>query len=242
MILTFSFLATIAALNEGYKKWRLVYFSLSILQIFSLIVSMSRTGMLGFACVFLVYYFRYSGRKLIKYLLVGFVIVLLMNYISIWMGIQFSLQDRFSSIFNAEYSSSNVERYGIAQSLMSMALSPGAILGYGFFNYMYYLPKFFSPLMASISYSKIEDIPSFNLIVQLIAEVGWISSVLGVCAMVIFWIRIRKITAKRGNAAESFKFATICGVLLYAMSVNVFAFEISFLPILASSLILKEPI
>jgi hypothetical protein len=236
-LITFAFVAAIWLMHHSnsYRK-KTLYFLLIILQVLSVIFSLSRTGLVLMLASLFFYSLIESPKFLFRAIVFLIPVVITFNTLSIWLGLEYSLFERFLSIVNSSEDLSNIQRYGTAIALFDMIFSPNVVLGYGFFNYMYYIEPHFPDIMQVIISPEVEFYPSFNLIVQLFVELGLVLSVLFLIYVLKNHLENKKMHLDVDQKSRlKFHAAIIFTILVSALSFNVFTFSMTFLPIIYAS-------
>ncbi len=169
--LFFSFIAMIECFQK--KLIAKKYFVLTLLLfVTSVILSLSRTGILIYS-LYGFYKFmnnRISFKRLLKMSIVMLACFVVLKNITI---AGFNIYDRLLSSFNVEADMSTIERYGSAEAILNLAIDKSLLLGVGAFNYGFYVMKYLPDYMDVISHYDAEHgVPSFNFILQLVAEFG----------------------------------------------------------------------
>lgn len=164
--ITFAIVAAYYCYKEALldKRFCMV---LIVLYCFSILGTLSRTGMLV-VTIFFLFKFR-KHISFVKLCLLCGVIFAVFN-----MNIAgFNMGSRFLSSFDVEADKSTIERYGSQQALAELAWDKSRIFGVGAFDYYFYIGQYLpSYYTQTITYAKDEPIPSFNFIIQMIAELG----------------------------------------------------------------------
>lgn len=148
------------------------FYSLILLFIISLVLSLSRTGIL----LFIIYGFynllnnKISFKVIFKVIFSIFVFLFILQNLNIS---GFNILDRLSSSFNFEADLSTLERYGSAHAIFNLLIDKSLVFGVGIFNYGFYIQNYLPNYMNLSDFSdRAYNIPSFNFILQLIAEFG----------------------------------------------------------------------
>jgi hypothetical protein len=85
----------------------------------------------------------------------------------------FNIYDRLLSSFDVKADLSTIERYGSSEAILILAIDKGLFFGVGIFNYGFYVMKYLPDYMDVIThYDADHGVPSFNFILQLLAEFG----------------------------------------------------------------------
>lgn len=193
---------------------------LYIVFIVSVILSISRTGLVLFIGYTIYAYLRYSNGGGLKKGVIMTVIfsIFLMLMSSLEIG-GFNLYDRLISTFDVEADMSTIERYGLAQALVDLAIDKSMIVGVGIYNYFYYLKDYLPDYMSAIHYDYGFPLPSFNFIVQLIAEWG--------LPIFIFFVIIsyRNLKLLRSKIADEW----FVSLLIFGISFQVLNFSLPFI-------------
>lgn len=147
------------------------------LYILVVLLSISRTGMLIFVLFFLHKVFQ--GISFQRILWVSFVVIIGIGILSnITIG-GFNIADRFTSSFNIYADLSTIERYGVTEALIRLAIDKSLYWGVGIYNYTFYIFDYLPVyLLDVIKYPSNFQIPSFNFIIQLFVELGFLFFIL----------------------------------------------------------------
>lgn len=138
----------------------------------TLLVTISRTGILLFLVYTIYKYFETNTLKFKSVVKLSIILVAVFFVLSRITIQNFNLRDRFISSFVFDADLSTIERYGVTQALYKLIVDKGIILGVGIYNYQYYIKPYFPDFMSVIYYARGQSPPSFNFILQLIAELG----------------------------------------------------------------------
>jgi O-antigen ligase len=156
------------------KRWKLIL--LAFLFIVTVIISISRTGLLLYILFAGLIAFREFKKNLLRFFLkfsiLGPVFLVLIVVISTLNIGGFNLTERLLSTFQVDSDASTLERYGSMEALLNLIYDKCLLLGTGIYNYQYYI-KFYLPYYMDLSsYGAGDSPPSFNFIFQLFAEFG----------------------------------------------------------------------
>lgn len=151
-------------------------FVLTLLYVLTVIISISRTGLLIFILLASLIAYRTFKKNILSFLLksvfVGpILIAMLIGLATLNIG-GFNLADRFLSTFQVDSDSSTLERYGSMEALFNLILDKCLLLGTGIYNYQYYIKEYLPYYMDLSNYGKGDTPPSFNFVLQLFAEFG----------------------------------------------------------------------
>ena len=184
-----------------------------------MVLSISRTGLVFFIGYSIYAYWRYSRQrtlsKIILSLGAGIVVVAALSQLKIG---GFNLFERLMSTMEVEADLSTIERYGLAEALIGLAVDKGLFFGIGIYNYFYYL-KDYIPDYVTISYPYGMPLPSFNFIVQLIAEWGL------PCFIVFLILSVRQIRSCQDRIVNEW----FISLSLFAMSFQILNFSLPFI-------------
>jgi len=185
------------------------------------VLTISRTGMLIFIAYSIYKFFSIQSFKpatVIKFTIVLVVTGFILSNITIH---NFNLADRFLSSFNVEADASTIERFGVSDALYRLLLDKSKILGVGIYDYGYYIKPYLPYYMNSIYYAPGEAPPSFNFILQLVAELGPLLFI-GMIVNIIFVL----------EKSDRFVKEWFIFLALFALSFQVLNFSIPFLILL----------
>ncbi len=215
------FFAYIGLIHSGLKSLigRKTFIWLLLLFVISVVLSISRTGLVFFIGYSIYAYWRYSRQrtlsKIILSLGAGIVVVAALSQLKIG---GFNLFERLMSTMEVEADLSTIERYGLAEALIGLAVDKGLFFGIGIYNYFYYL-KDYIPDYVTISYPYGMPLPSFNFIVQLIAEWGL------PCFIVFLILSVRQIRSCQDRIVNEW----FISLSLFAMSFQILNFSLPFI-------------
>ncbi len=207
-----------------YQKFisRKSFLILYTLFFVSVILSISRTGLLFFIAYSAYAYMRHSGVSMKKILVListgslGFLLLMNLNIGG------FNLFDRLLSTADVEADLSTIERYGLTHALVDLAIDKSMILGVGIYNYFYYLKSYLPDYMGTLVYDRGFPLPSFNFIVQLWAEFG-------LPLFLLFIYLVVKYVRKCNNSFFNDWFLSL---FLFALSFQMLNFSIPFIILL----------
>lgn len=188
----------------------------------SVILSISRTGLLFFIAYSAYAYMKHSGvsmKGILVLIFMGSFFTLLLGNLHIG---GFNLFDRLLSTTDVEADLSTIERYGLAHALVNLAIDKSMVLGVGIYNYFYYLKFYLPDYMKDLVYERGFPLPSFNFIVQLWAEFG-LPIFLLFMYMVVKYIR---------KCKNSFINEWFLSLFLFALSFQILNFSIPFVILL----------
>jgi len=218
--LFFSYMGVIEVLIRDNKKRRAMI-GIILFYWIALVLTISRTGMLIFI-VYSVYKFfsiqSFKPATVIKFAVIVIITGTILSNITIH---SFNLADRFLSSFNVEADASTIERFGVTDALSKLLIDKSKILGIGIYDYGYYIKPYLPYYMNSIYYKPGESPPSFNFILQLIAELGPLLFI-GMIASIIFVLK----------KADRFVKEWFMFLVLFALSFQILNFSIPFLILL----------
>lgn len=195
----------------------------------SVILSISRTGLLFFIAYSAYAYMKHSGvsmKGILVLIFMGSFFTLLLGNLHIG---GFNLFDRLLSTTDVEADLSTIERYGLAHALVNLAIDKSMVLGVGIYNYFYYLKFYLPDYMKDLVYERGFPLPSFNFIVQLWAEFG-LPIFLLFMYMVVKYIR---------KCKNSFINEWFLSLFLFALSFQILNFSIPFVILLYPQLKIK---
>ena len=171
-----------------YYAWRdntiskRLFYSLTGIYIFGVILSLSRTGLLIFALFYLMVWMRESKVftakgffKVLKFLPVIFIVIAVLSTLNIG---GFNLGERVLSSFKSEADLSTIERYGSSKALYALFFDKSLFFGVGIYNYQYYVKAYIPAEMNMFYYPKGVAPASFNFIFELLVEFGLVISML----------------------------------------------------------------
>ncbi|WP_157836766.1 O-antigen ligase family protein [Sphingobacterium deserti] len=218
--LFFSFVALFECNFRGLIKKRLFIF-IFILFAIAVVLSLSRTGLIFYIFFMLLYQFR-SGLSLTK--TIGVAVVLsvaffLVRNLNIY---GFNIIDRIMSSFDTQADLSTIERYGSTQAIWDLALDKALLVGVGIYNYGYYATSYLPEYMSVIQYSKDKPLPSFNFVLQLVAEWG--------IPLFLFFVTRQFFKLRKSN--DYFVKIFFMFLLFYALTFQVLNFATPFLILL----------
>lgn len=214
------------ALFEARRKMLLkntAFFSFIVIYLLAVLVSLSRTGLVFYLLFMMLYQFK-EGIKIKT--LIGITVSLGVAFFVVKdITISgFNVTERLLSSFNIQADLSTIERYGSAEAMIKMILDKSLVLGVGIYNYGYYITSYLPSYMDVIHYSKERTVPSFNFVLQLIAEFGVPLFVIFISGCV--WL-IRK-------SNSYFVGIYFLFIFLFALTFQVLNFAIPFLILLYS--------
>lgn len=219
--LFFSFMAIFECLRFKLLTKK-IFFTLLSLFLLSVILSLSRTGLLIYILFLFLYQFR-NGISVIRsfytycFLAISFFLVKNINLYG------FNIVDRLLSSFNTQADLSTIERYGSTEAILKMVIDKSLFLGVGIYNYGYYIKDYLpSYLTDVIKYSSKTVAPSFNFILQLMAEFG-------IILFIIFIIRVFFLIRKIHFYFVSMFFFFL---FIFALSFQILNFSIPFIVLL----------
>lgn len=187
--------------------------------VFSVILSLSRTGILIYS-LYGIYKFMnksISFSKVFKMALILITFFFIMKNITIT---GFNLYDRLLSSFNVEADLSTIERYGSSEAILNLIVDKGLIFGVGIFNYGFYVLNYLPDYMDVITHYDAEHgVPSFNFILQLVAEFG-LPIFLIFMTLSIYYVRKSK---------DSFVIGWFLFLFVFCLSFQALNFSVPFL-------------
>lgn len=196
------------------------FFLLYSLFFISVIMTISRTGMIFFIAYSVYAFFKYTQiNKTKKVLIISFMLLALFSCLSTLTFNGFNLYDRLLSTADVNADLSTIERYGLADAMLELFIDRGLFLGVGIYNYFYYLKDYIPDYMYMISYEYGFPLPSFNFILQLMAEYG-------LPLFIIFFLLIFKYI-RRAN--DPFVTEWFVALFCFALSFQIFNFSLPFL-------------
>lgn len=207
-----------------YQKYlsKKSFFLLYSLFCVSVILSISRTGLLFFIAYSAYAYMKHSGfsmKRIVGLLSIGVLGFLLLSNLQIG---GFNLFERLLSTADVEADASTIERYGLAHALVNLAIDKSMLLGVGIYNYFYYLKSYLPDYMNSIIYERGFPLPSFNFIIQLWAEFG----------LPLFLLFIYIIIKYIRKSKDCFVNEWFMALFLFALSFQILNFSIPFIILL----------
>lgn len=207
-----------------YQKYlsKSSFFLLYSLFCVSVILSISRTGLLFFIAYSAYAYMKHAGfsmKRIVCLLFIGVLGFLLLSNLQIG---GFNLFERLLSTADVEADASTIERYGLAHALVNLAIDKSMLLGIGIYNYFYYLKSYLPDYMNSITYERGFALPSFNFIIQLWAEFG----------LPLFLLFIYIIIKYIRKSKDSFVNEWFMALFLFALSFQILNFSIPFIILL----------
>lgn len=207
------------------KRWKLI--SLAFLFMVTVIISISRTGLLLYILFAGLIAFREFKKNLIRFflkfsILAPVFIVIIMAISTLNIG-GFNLTERFFSTFQVDSDASTLERYGSMEALLNLIYDKCLLMGTGIYNYQYYVKLYLPYYMDQSSYGAGDTPPSFNFVFQLFAEFGVPLAMIFFIGSVIY---LRK-THHETLIKDWFVF-----LLLFSLSFQTLNFAIPFLIIL----------
>jgi len=144
--LFFSTLGLYYAKLHGFIQLK-KYYSILLLYILAVILSLSRTGLLIYGIFFLLVWFRKNSifsLKGLKNITIAIPIIGLVLFALSRISIaNFNLGSRFLSTFDQGADASTLERYGSADALYHLLIDKTIFLGVGIYNYQYYIKSYF---------------------------------------------------------------------------------------------------
>ena len=156
------------------KRKRLLI--LAVLYFITVIISISRTGLLLYLLFGGLIAFRAIKKNpfqsTFKFALLGPVLVVLVLALATLNIGGFNLSERFFSTFQVDADASTLERYGSMEALLNLIYDKCLFVGTGIYNYQYYIKAYLPYYMDASSYGAGDAPPSFNFIFQLFAEFG----------------------------------------------------------------------
>lgn len=214
--LFFSFIALFYAYVFRYiSKNRLIV--LGVFYLFGVLISVSRTGLLIFLIFILYQYAKDMNWK--KMIGIPVVLLLLSGVLINLNFMGFNMFDRLLSSFNKVADLSTIERFGSTEALIGLFADKSLLFGVGIYNYAYYLMKYIPEYMYGFVRDQVNYVPpSFNFIIQLLAEFGLI------LGMIYFIITIRLLIKTDSFIRNWFLF-----LFLFALSFQVLNFAIPFM-------------
>jgi len=157
------------------------YYFLLFLFILAVILSLSRTGLLVYSLFFMLVWFRKTKLLSFKSFVRAIIILpLIIGFIAILARLNvgnLNIGSHFLSAFNYSSDLSTLERYGSSEALFNLFKSKGLLFGVGIYNYQYYIKDFLPAYMSIFHYEPGIAPASFNFIIQLFAELGFIMTV-----------------------------------------------------------------
>lgn len=168
--LFFSFVALFEA-NRFKLISKKTFFILFVLFIGTVILSLSRSGLIFYALFLALYQFR-DGVKVSRLIFISCLFGALYFFVQNVTIYGFNIIDRLLSSFDTQSDLSTIERYGSSSAILQLALDKAQIVGVGVYNYGYYAMSYLPDYMSVIHYTKEKTLPSFNFVLQLLAEFG----------------------------------------------------------------------
>lgn len=158
-----------------YSKKKL--YVLAMLYVLTVIISISRTGLLIFILFACLIAYRTFKKNILSFFLksifIGpFLLAMLLGLATLNVG-GFNLSERLLSTFQVDADSSTLERYGTMDALFNLIIDKCLFLGTGIYNYQYYIKEYLPYYMDLSNYGKGDTPPSFNFVLQLFAEFGF---------------------------------------------------------------------
>lgn len=149
---------------------------LALLFSATVIFSISRTGLLIYILLAGLISFRAFKKNLIQFF-VKFtfgapLLILLILFLSALNVGGFNLMERLMSTFQVDSDASTLERYGSMEALFYLIYDKCLWVGTGIYNYQYYVKSYLPYYMDAATYGAGDAPPSYNFILQLIAEFG----------------------------------------------------------------------
>jgi hypothetical protein len=216
--LFFSFIALIEYYKLKFISKR-SFIQILFLFIISVVMSLSRTGLILFIFYGL-YNFFLSKVNLKGIIQVGFISIIILFLLQSLTISGFNILDRLSSSFNLESDLSTIERYGSAHAIFNLLIDKSLFLGVGIFNYGFYIQNYLPDYMNLSDFSdRGYNIPSFNFILQLIAEFG-------IPLFLFFFISTIRFVLK---VKDSFVSSWFLFLLLFCFTFQALNFSIPFL-------------
>jgi hypothetical protein len=204
--------------NPEYKK-RMLF--IAVFYWLALLLSISRTGMLLFILYTIYQYFSNNPIKFKSLLKMAATIAVAFFALSQITIQNFNLKDRLLSSFVADADYSTIERYGVTQALFNLIIDKSNVLGIGIYNFQFYIKEYLPSFMGIVYYAPGQSPPSFNFILQLIAELG---PVIFIVMFVVFFFIMKK--------ADRFVKEWFVFLFLFALSFQVLNFTIPFIILL----------
>ena len=182
----------------------------------AIIISLSRTGYLAMIIIFMFYII--SSNKLSKkiYLIsLGLIIIYFLSFAEYY---GFNVLERFISTFDVISDYSTIERYGVTEALMSLALDKSILFGIGIYNYGYYIKEYLPESLYAF-YDYDYAVPSFNFLIQVITEFG-------IPLFILFFAYIIKIYRR---IDDRFSKRWLLLMLYFSLTFQIFNFSVPFL-------------
>lgn len=193
---------------------------LYILFFSSVIMTISRTGMVFFIGYSVYAYFKYSRKSKLKKIIISLTAIsVLVTILSSLKFNGFNLYERLLSTADVNSDLSTLERYGLADAMLGLFIDKGVVFGVGIYNYFYYIKDYIPNYMSVIVYDYGFPLPSFNFVVQLMAEYG-LPLFLLFSLLVIRYIR---------KTNDSFISEWFIALFFFALSFQILNFSLPFI-------------
>jgi hypothetical protein len=208
---------------------------LTLFFLITVIISISRTGLLIFLIFACLVGYRKFKKNIFKFILKSVILGPVLIAFLVILGTLniggFNLSERLLSTFQVDADASTLDRYGSMEALYNLILDKCLLLGTGVYNYQYYIKAYLPYYMDQSSYGAGDSAPSFNFIFQIVAEFG-------IPLAIVFFVLA--IIVLRKYKADSIVKDWFLFLFIFSLSFQTLNFAIPFLILLYPSAISNE--